>query len=271
MDNKLTVIIPVHKFGNNEKEYFTKAITSVTEQQELPEKVMLVVPVKSDVKKELESFDYDEKIKDKIVFVENDGNTDFCSQVNLGVSKTETTWFSILELDDEYSKIWFKNFNKYSNHYEDVDMFLPIVLDTNIEGRFLHFTNEPVWAKDFSEKLGFLDNDSLLNYPQFQISGGIYKKDSYEVIGGLKSSIKMQFVYEFFLRATYYDKKIMTIPKVGYRKTNMREDSLFYNYSNGDNRMDPLEARFWFNTAKKECYFKQDREITYDREGEIVE
>ena len=150
-------------------------------------------------------------------------------------------------------------------------MFLPIVLDTNIEGRFLHFTNEPVWAKDFSENLGFLDNDSLLNYPQFQISGGIYKKESYDVIGGLKPSIKMQFVYEFFLRATYYDKKIMTIPKVGYRKTNMREDSLFYNYSNGDNRMDPLEARFWFNTAKKECYFKQDREITYDREGEIVE
>ena len=81
----------------------------------------------------------------------------------------------------------------------------------------------------------------------------------------------MQFVYEFFLRTTYYDKKVKTIPKVGYRKTNMREGSLFYDYSNGDNRMDPLEARFWFNTAKKECYFKQDREITYDKEVEIVE
>ena len=270
MDNKLTVIIPVHKIGDTEKEYFKKAITSVSEQIELPKKVMLVIPKTGDVKKTLKSFDYDNKIKDRLVFVENDGDTDFCSQINLGVSKLDTNWFSILELDDEYSKIWIKNFNKYLKHYEDVDMFLPIVLDTNVEGRFLHFTNEPVWAKDFSENHGLLDNDSLLNYPQFQISGGVYKKDSYEVIGGLKPSIKMQFVYEFFLRATYYDKKIMTIPKVGYRKTNMREDSLFYNYSKGDDKIDPLEARFWFNTAKKECYFKQDREITYNREEQTV-
>jgi len=271
MDNKLTVIIPVHRINEEEKDYFAKAIASIREQKVLPEKVMLVVPKKGDVKKTLESFDYDDKIKDRLVFVENDGNLDFCTQINLGVSKTDTTWFSILEMDDEYSKIWFDNFNKYLNHYNDVDVFLPIVLDTNTEGKFLHFTNEPVWAKEFSEKLGFLDNDSLLNYPQFQISGGVYRKDSYEVVGGLKPSIKMQFVYEFFLRTTYYDKKVMTIPKVGYRKTNMREGSLFYDYSNGDNRMDPLEARFWFNTAKKECYFKQDREITYDREAEIVE
>ena len=40
MDNKLTVIIPVHKIGDTEKEYFKKAITSVSEQIELPEKAV---------------------------------------------------------------------------------------------------------------------------------------------------------------------------------------------------------------------------------------
>ncbi len=267
MSNTLTVIIPVHRLNEDEKDYFAKAVASVKEQKVLPQKIMIVVPKDSEVKKTLESYDYDEKIKDLVSIVENDGKTDFCSQINFGVSKTETDWFSILEMDDEYSKIIFDNFNKYSKYYEDVDVFLPIVLDANVEGKFLHFTNEPVWAKDFSEKIGFLDNDALLNYPQFQISGGIYKKESFDVVGGLKPSIELQFAYEFLLRMTYYDKKIMTIPKVGYKKTNMRPSALFYEYYMGENKIRPDEAKWWYNQAKKECYFKQDRGITYEEES----
>lgn len=266
MDNKLTVILPVHRLDENEKDYFAKAIASVRDQKKLPNKLLIVVPKGSELKTVLDGYDYDEKLKPLVEVIENDGETDFCSQVNFGVSKIDTEWFSILEMDDEYSKIIFDNFYKYAEAYEDVDAFLPIVLDANVEGKFLHFTNEPVWAKDFSENLGFLDNDSLLNYPQFQVSGGIYKKESFEVVGGLKSSIKLQFVYEFFLRMTYYDKKIMTIPKVGYKKTNMRPSSLFYDYYLGENKIRPDEAKWWFNQAKKECYFKQDRGITYEEE-----
>lgn len=266
MDNKLTVILPIHRLNEEEKEYFSKAVNSISLQKKLPEQLMVVIPKDCDFKSYLDSFEYNENIKDIVKIIENDGETDFCSQINFGVDNIETEWFSILELDDEYSNIIFDNFDKYANYYDDVEVFLPIVLDASIEGRFLHFTNEPVWAKDFSDKLGVLDNDALLNYPNFQISGGIYKKDAYKSVGGLKPSIKLQFAYEFFLRMTYYDKKIMTIPKVGYKKTNMRPESLFHSYQQGENKMNPLEARWWFNTAKKECYFKQDRGITYDEE-----
>ena len=270
MDNKLTVILPVHRLNEEETGYFTKAINSISEQKVLPNKVLIVVPKGSELVDTLKTFNYGETLTNLVEVVENDGETDFCSQINYGVSKTTTEWFSILELDDEYSKIIFDNFNKYSEAYTDVDVFLPIVLDTNIDGRFLHFTNEPVWAKDFSENLGYLDNDSLLNYPNFQISGGIYKKSSFETVGGLKPSIKLQFAYEFLLRLTYYDKKVMTIPKVGYKKTNMRPSSLFHEYYLGENKMRVDEARWWFNTAKKECYFKQDRGITYNKEEQTV-
>ena len=34
----------------------------------------------------------------------------------------ETDWFSVLEFDDEYSKIWFKNVQQYIDYYEDVDL-----------------------------------------------------------------------------------------------------------------------------------------------------
>lgn len=266
MDNKLTVILPVHRLNEDEKDYFAKAVASVREQKKLPTKLMIVVPKGSDLKTTLENYEYGEKLKPLVEVVENDGKTDFCSQINFGVSKTETEWFSILEMDDEYSKIIFDNFYTYSEAYDDVDAFLPIVLDANVEGKFLHFTNEPVWAKDFSEKIGFLDNDSLLNYPNFQISGGVYKKESFTTVGGLKPSIILQFGYEFFLRMTYYDKKIMTIPKVGYKKTNMRPNSLFHEYYLGDKKIRVDEAKWWFNQAKKECYFKQDRGITYEKE-----
>ena len=125
-------------------------------------------------------------------------------------------------------------------------------------------------ARDFSEKMGHLDYDSLLNFPNFQLSGGIMKKESFISSGGLKSGIKMFFIYEFLLRMSYYDMKMMTIPKIGYKKINMRENSLFWNYKNNkDYFIDPLESKFWYNTSKKECYFKKDRGIKY--ETEIVE
>ena len=151
-----------------------------------------------------------------------------------------------------------------------MDLFLPIVLDVNADNSFIHFSNEPVWARDFSEKMGHLDYDSLINFPNFQLSGAIIKKDSFVSSGGLKPSVKMFFNYEFLLRMSYYDMKMMTIPKIGYKKINMRENSLFWNYKNNkDYFINALESKFWYNTSKKECYFKKDRGIKY--ETEIVE
>jgi hypothetical protein len=262
----VTVILPIIRLDENEKNHFATAIASIREQKSLPNELMIVIPSgNEELKKTVEGFDYDDKVKSILNIVENDGETDFCSQINFGVSKLNTEWFSILEVDDEYSKIWFDNFQKYLSVNDEVDVFLPIVLDVNTEGNFLHFTNEPVWATDFSDKLGFLDNDALLNFPNFQISGGVYNKESFDSVGGLKPSIKLQFGYEMFLRLTYYDKKVMTIPKIGYRKTNMRPNSLFFNYQNSEeDKIDPIEARWWFNTARKECYFKNDRGIKYE-------
>lgn len=287
----ITVILPLHRLsdktekiivkdneGNDveketksEKDFFASAITGISEQKVLPTKLMIVIPKgNKELKTALDSYDWDDKVKEILTIVENDGETDFCSQINYGVEQCDTEWFSILELDDEYSKIWFDNVKKYGEAYDDVDAFLPIVLDVNTDGKFLHFTNEPVWAPEFSDKMGYMDNDALLNFPSFQISGGVYKKEAFKSVGGFKPSIKLQFGYEFFLRMTYYDKSIMTIPKLGYKKVNMRPDSLFYDYQNSeDKKMDPVEARWWFNTARKECYFKNDRNIKYEVEETV--
>jgi hypothetical protein len=91
----------------------------------------------------------------------------------------------------------------------------------------------------------------------------VFNKSKFQDIGGFKSNIKLTFGYELFLRLTHNSTKIMTIPKIGYKHMNLREGSIFWNYKNGENRMDQNEARFWVDTAKKEYFFTTERDITY--------
>ena len=59
----------------------------------------------------------------------------------------------------------------------------------------------------------------------------------------------------------------MNISLVFYKKAITQFS--FYNYYNDESKkISTVEAKFWFNTAKKECYFKQDRGIKYE-ENEI--
>jgi len=262
----LTIILPIHLTNEKTDELFKNAIKSVSTQT-VEDKPKLLVVRSSDTKLKayLEQFDFGEL---DVEIVENTEDTSFTGQVNFGVEKVTTKWFSVLEYDDEYSTIWFSNVNKYSNTYDDVDIFLPLVVDVTSEGEFINFTNEAVWAMNFSDKMGYLDNQCLLRYPNFQTSGMVINKEKFDEIGGFKSSVRLTFVYEFLLRATYNDLKAFTIPKVGYKHTNMRPDSLFWNYKYKEEELiDSTEANFWIETAKKEYFFTTDRGIKYTPEN----
>jgi hypothetical protein len=80
-------------------------------------------------------------------------------------------------------------------------------------------------------------------------------------MGKLKPSLKLTFIYEFLLRLTFKDVRVMTIPKFGYKHVNQRPDSLFASYKE---TMNQSEAKWWLQTAKKEYYFQNDRKITYE-------
>tara|TARA_R110002051_G_scaffold323438_3_gene417053 strand:- start:6792 stop:7589 length:798 start_codon:yes stop_codon:yes gene_type:complete len=263
MEN-ITVIIPTHKIDEKFNDYFINCIKSLKTQTSVPSNILIVRSKDDKLKNYLENFDFDNLT---VEIVENTGETDYMSQVNFGASKVKTKWFSILEYDDEYSNIWFNNVEKYSAHYKDVDIFLPLVVDVTEEGEFINFTNEAVWAMNFSDKMGYLDNACLLRYPNFQTSGLVINKEKYDEIGGFKPSMKLTFVYELLLRATYNDIKIFTIPKVGYKHTNMRSGSLFWDYRYDDNKkISSEEAGFWIESAKKEYFFTTDRGIKYEPE-----
>jgi hypothetical protein len=221
-------------------------------------KVMIVCP--QDVSSDLQNLSQTLEIN----IVTNNDKTDFCSQVNLGITKCDTEWFSILEMDDEYKKSWLSSMHEYIKTYEDVDVFLPIVKDVNVDGKFTSFTNESVWAYGFAEKQGFLDNEILLDFQNYQTSGGLYKTKVIQEQGGFKENIKLTFSYEFLLRLTHNSVKIMVVPKIGYQHVNFREDSLFWSYKNNDeNKLSEKEIKFWLETAKKEFFFKNKRDVTY--------
>jgi glycosyltransferase involved in cell wall biosynthesis len=260
--NTISVILPIRsgKTGFFE-EYLEKSITSLKLQKEQFDEIVIVHTNETYLTNLLQSYDFGEL---NVKLEEWTKEPNFSAQVNHGVKTATSKWVTFFEFDDEYSNIWVKNFKEYSNIYPNVDAFLPIVVDVDEKGSFLGFTNEATFAANFSSEMGILTNETLLSYQNFQLSGLVIKKESFINYGMLKTSFKLTFGYEFLLRMTHNSAKILTIPKIGYKHMNLREGSIFWNYKNGVNSMDSEEARFWIESAKKECFFTTQRDINYE-------
>ena len=263
---KITVILPIYKLETAEVLMLDNAISSVKEFHD-DVKLTIVCPV--GLMSKLETFiseitgAHDLEIKK---LPNTTSETDFASQVNLGIEDCDTEWFSILEIDDEYKKIWLPSMKEHMETYTDVGVFLPIVRDVNVEGKFLSFMNDSVWAYGFTNEQGYLDEELLLEYQNYQTSGGLYQTQVVKDNGSLKNNIKLTFSYEFLLRLVNHGVKIMVVPRAGYQHVNMREDSLFWSYKNNENmKLEEHEVKFWLETAKKEFYFKNKRDVKYEK------
>jgi GT2 family glycosyltransferase len=270
--SNISVIIPIHTVIDLDQ-YLPKALESVTKNTVQPDEILIVRCACPEVTEFLSGYDFGD-MKKKIRIVETKKTKEFAHMVNSAVEEVKTDYFSILEFDDEYSSIWFKNAVKYIKAYPDVDVFLSHVIDVNEKNEFVGTTNEVTWSLGFVQgmtpeesfsNLGFLDLEALKTFPNFQLSGAVIKKATFEDIGGIKNNLKLSFVYEFLLRMTYNGYKVMTIPKSGYKHMNMRPYSLFWRYRNDDRyKLSQDEGKFWMQTAMKEYFFNFDREIKYE-------
>jgi hypothetical protein len=259
---KITIILPIYKLDPEDIGMLNNALLS-TENFHNDVKVKLVAPI--GLKPKLEGLNFGEKIE-LIPQYNTTLNTDFLTQVNLGIEECDTEWFSILEIDDEYKKVWLSSMNEYVNAYPEIDVFLPIVKDVNVDGSFTNYTNETVWAYGFTNKQGFLDQDLLLEYQNYQTSGGLYRTQVIKNNGSFKDNIKLTFSYEFLLRLSNNGVKMMIVPKIGYQHVNFRENSLFWSYKNDEKmKLSEDEVKFWVDAAKKEYYFKNKRDLKYEK------
>ena len=122
------------------------------------------------------------------------------------------------------------------------------------------FANEIALSASYSKEdaIGYLTVDGLMSYSDFNLTGAVIKTSDFVDCGKLKKSIKLAFWFEFLLRMLYNGKKEYVIPKMGYKHGLRRPDSLMLAYQD----MPKDEAQKWFNLAKQEYFFKNDREKT---------
>jgi len=258
----VSVILPIKSSKTlNFGDYFNKAIQSIKNQKLGINELIIIHSNETSLVEYLNEYDFGDI---SVVKHEWTKEPSYANQVNFGVRSEKSIWISLFEFDDEYSSIWFKNVQKYVESYPDYDAFLPIVVDTTDKELFAGFTNEATFAANFSSEMGVLTNETLQTYQNFQPSGIVIKKDKFIDFGLIKPSIKLTFGYEFFLRMTHNSVKIMSIPKIGYKHTNLREGSIFWNYKNGDDFLTDDEVKFWVDSAKKEYFFINDRDIKYE-------
>ena len=161
-----------------------------------------------------------------------------------------------------YTDKWFKMANDYFFTNENVSLFVPLTILSNGSAHF-QYANEIAWSSAFSKKIGYLDHECLEEYSSFNLTGSIFNTNDFIEIGGLKSSIKVYFFYEFMLRLTKKELKIFVVPKEGYIHSIMRDGSLSDTYSK---TLSEKDINKWFDLAKIECNFKEDRKtgITAD-------
>ena len=77
-----------------------------------------------------------------------------------------------------------------------------------------------------------------------------------------KPSIKVAFNYEFLLRLTKKELKVYVVPKEGYIHVIGRKDSLTDEYNKTLSRE---EIKKWFDLAKTEYAFTEDRKTNIDK------
>jgi hypothetical protein len=271
INQTISIIIPIHKLdGERELKMAKKAVTSVLNQKtSTPATIVLVhgPEVSSDSLQELNRL-VTKKTKDiQFVQVRKQGETDFASMVNEGVSQLKTPYFSILEFDDEFTDIYFGYVQKYLVAYPEVSLLLPIVAETNLDDELMRYSNEVPWVQDFSTEAGVLSHESLLEYAGINLTGAVISVDKFNAVKGLKTNLPVVFNYEFLLRLTNQEGNLcLSIPKIGYLHKNGRENALFASYMKGKKALTAKELNFWFETAKKEFEFLTQRPVTANKE-----
>ena len=259
MEN-VTYIIPIHELDQIEEEYLEDAAKSISETDYTEgDRILLVGPQKViDLAAKVCSSNAPKHIIQKI----ENKETEFFKQVNKAVLNCVTPFFTILEFDDTIKPAW----NRILQSYSSKSSFLiPLNLLIKDEKPYT-LANEIALSTTFSDdegRIGVISLDTLKNYVEFNLTGGLFRTEDFITIGGLKPSLKLTAWYEFLLRAAYQNKEIYVVPKLLYLHTISRPNSFMEKINKEINEK---EAEWLIETAKQEYFFKEDRNKTYQKQ-----
>lgn len=269
----IDIIIPVHKYNDTVSNLLRRCLNSVKEMALESRETLVDVHIVGDSnlpnEEIIKLIDWDTEFNSFNVSENITGNFDFCSQVNYAVNELcKNDYFMVVEFDDMVTKKWINMALPYIKERKKCPLFLPLteVYDITNPKIPLSYINEIAWSSAFVEdELGVLDNKTLHDFYNFNITGSIIKRNDFIKCGGLKPSIKLSFGYELLLRLTNFFNEIFVVPKVGYFHFVNREDSLTSEYHN---TMSNEEGSWWINLAIEEYQYKKDRNKTYTPDKE---
>lgn len=259
----ITIIIPLHIYNEDDKKLLIRALNSVVScrQKYNGGNLPVVIVTTGRIKDNIISSNILSDFNNVSVLV-NQGDTDFCSQINYAVDNIDTEYFSILEYDDEYREKWFRLANDYYFGNESISIFLPLnVLHNNGKdyryGNEFGLSNAFITAEaDDNDDIGIINFKRIEKCSLFNLTGGIFNRSDFIKCGKYKPSIKVAFNYEFLLRMTNKGLKAMVVPKEGYVHNLGRKGSLTDEYNN---TLSTDEINKWFELAIREYPYDVDR------------
>jgi hypothetical protein len=191
-------------------------------------------------------------------------------------------WFSVVETEDILDAQWYSTFAKFAEKRTEYHGFFPLTREVT-NGQFLGFFNEACWSEGLGvEVAGVFDLQLLMRYNCMNATGAVIKTESIKeysqniegVYKPMKESVKVSYMYEFFLRMIYNDLKFYTIPRLGYEhrldnsnkavdpfSSKVPKDLMARTPENGGMTLE--EYKWWSDFAKKEYFFDEDRKLEY--------
>jgi len=302
-NNKLLVVLPVNKvqdFLLNESLYslaqqefpvdlLILANGLTAEEKAMVESIASAPKIVVQSKNEKGEVKRDEvsALKD-LNFVILDTESDTFSKVfnegfNYALSKGYE-WYSLVEYDDVVDAKWYSYFTNYALDKPDMDGFMPLTREVS-NGAFIGYFNEACWMDGYAETAGQFDLTLLTRFNCMNITGTVFKTSSLRRFSEeqketayfkpIKESIKVGYIYEFFLRMIYKDLKFFTIPRIGYEHRIDRPTPIVDYFTSKLPRdivtrggetggISPEENTFWNNLVKKEYYHAKDRNLQFN-------
>ena len=269
----IDIIIPIHEYNKSVSELLKRCLLSLKEMaiESSKNNILIDIHVVGDsalpYDEIMKLIDWGQEFNSFNVSENKTNNLDFCSQVNYSVNEIcSNDYFMIVEFDDMVNKKWLNMVLPYINEKNKCPMFLPLteIYDIKNSNMPLSYINEIAWSSAFVDgELGVLNNGSLHDFYNFNITGAIINRRDFIKAGCLKPSIKLSFGYELLLRFTNLFSEIFVVPKVGYFHFVNREGSLTSEYHK---TMTKEEGSWWIKLALEEYQYKKDRNKTYTPE-----
>ena len=156
----IDIIIPLHLYNQTTIPLLTRCLMSIksmasnSKKENIKINLNIVGPNLQNKSEEIFNLiEWGEEFN-SFNIIDNEGEIDFCSQVNFAVKEAcKSEYFMVVEFDDIVTEKWLNMSIPYILKYKKCPIFLPLVevYDINNPQKPLHYINEIGWSSTVTE------------------------------------------------------------------------------------------------------------------------